>query len=496
MSVVRSNEVIGETIGHFKIVSRLGRGGMGEVFLAEQQSIGTKVAIKLLQPDISSDAEHVQRFFNEARAVSRIQHAGICKIFDVGFHEATGQAYLIMEYLEGESLTRRIARTGRVGRVELADIGRQIASVLDATHSAGITHRDLKPDNVFVVPDRELPSGERIKVLDFGIAKLTGTLAAVSPRTTGTMGTPAYMAPEQWGDASKVDGRADIYSLGCLAFEMACGRPPFLVTNIAEACAKHLHDPPPRVRSLEPALPRSLDALIDRLLAKAPADRPQSLRAIAQAFEAIGVGANEIALAPTVSTGKIPQAPRRSIAPLVAGAGVLVAITGGALYMFGKSSTSTVPSASPVRVAVAPPIDSAPPSPDAAIDAPAADASMPDAAPTPKRVVVHRPPAAPKSPVEGTVDASEVRRLVNEQSAELQSCLKTSVKHGGQPKGTLDVYFTIELDGHVRVIEAGGMSGSIGACVSQLVRSTAFPRPTGGPAPVYFPFSFEATPGP
>jgi hypothetical protein len=277
--------VIGQAIGNFRIVSRLGRGGMGEVWLAEQQSIGTKVAIKLLQRVISEDTDQVRRFFNEARAVSQIRHAGIVKIFDVGFHD--GQAYLVMEHLEGETLGRRIRRLGRLRVGRLADVGRQIASVLDATHAAGITHRDLKPDNIFLVPDHELASRERVKVLDFGIAKLTGTIASGSPRTQGTLGTPGYMAPEQWGDAAKVDWRADAYSLGCVAFEMACGRPPFLATSYAEACAKHLHEAPPGARSLVPALPGELDQLLERLLAKAPGDRAGSMAEIGRAFAAI-----------------------------------------------------------------------------------------------------------------------------------------------------------------------------------------------------------------
>jgi len=189
-----STGVLGEIVGNFRIVAKLGRGGMGEVWLAEQLNIGTRVAIKVLLEQVSEDSDQLQRFFNEARAVSRIQHAGIAKIFDVGIH-ASGRAYLVMELLEGETLAKRIARTRRLGRLELADLGRQIASVLDATHGAGITHRDLKPDNVFIVTDRELARGERVKVLDFGIAKLTGTLAGASPRTTGMLGTPAYMAP-------------------------------------------------------------------------------------------------------------------------------------------------------------------------------------------------------------------------------------------------------------------------------------------------------------
>src|SRR5262249_45137014 len=154
---------------------------------------------KVLHPEISSDKEHITRFFNEARVVGRIQHAGIVKIFDVGFH-SSGRAYLIMEFLDGETLAKRIERRKRLSVPQIAAVGRQIASVLDATHSAGITHRDLKPDNIYIIPDRELASRERVKILDFGIAKLTGTMASVSPATIGTMGTPAYMAPEQWGE--------------------------------------------------------------------------------------------------------------------------------------------------------------------------------------------------------------------------------------------------------------------------------------------------------
>jgi len=280
--------VIGEVIGNFKITSRLGRGGMGEVYLAEHAKIGTKVAIKLLLPELSADKTHVDRFFNEALAVSRIKHAGIVRIFDVGHHN--GSAYLIMEFLEGESLAGRIARSGRLSLGQICDVGRQIASILDATHAEGVTHRDLKPDNVFLVSDAELASRERVKILDFGIAKLTGTLASGSPKTMGVMGTPGYMAPEQWGDSAKVDWRADVYSLGCLAFEMACGRQPFIAQHFAEAYAKHLNEPPPPIRSLVPELPEALDGLIAQLLAKQPQDRPASMRAIADRFEALGKG--------------------------------------------------------------------------------------------------------------------------------------------------------------------------------------------------------------
>ena len=266
--VVPWRRVIGETIKDFKITQRLGGGGMGEVWAAEQQIIKTRVAIKLLRAEISTNRQHVQRFFNEAIAVGKVKHAGIVKIFDVGFHD--GRAFLIMELLEGETLSDRITRAGRLPAGDAAEIGRQIASILDATHTEGIVHRDLKPDNIFLAPDAELASKERVKILDFGFAKLGANLT----RSGETMGTPAYIAPEQWGQASKVDGRADVYSLGCIVFKMCCGQLPFDREGIAQWYVAHTEVPPPRARSLAPGLPDELDELIARMLAKSPAERP------------------------------------------------------------------------------------------------------------------------------------------------------------------------------------------------------------------------------
>src|SRR5258706_960878 len=137
---------------------------MGEVFLAEQTSIGTKVAIKMLRSEVSSDTDHVQRFFNEARAVSKIQHAGIVKIFDVGYTGA-GQAYLVMEFLDGEMLAKRIADRGPLPLDMLSDFGKQIASVLGATHGAGITHRDLQPHTIYIITDHDRHRRDRVLYL-------------------------------------------------------------------------------------------------------------------------------------------------------------------------------------------------------------------------------------------------------------------------------------------------------------------------------------------
>ncbi|HEY1816126.1 MAG TPA: protein kinase [Kofleriaceae bacterium] len=333
--------MIDEVVKGFRITAQLGRGGMGEVWVAEQPLVKTRVAIKLLLADVSTDSQQVQRFFNEAVAASKIKHAGIVKIFDVGFH--AGRAFLIMELLEGEPLSARLRRIGRLPTTELLEIVRQLASVLAATHVAGITHRDLKPDNVFLIADAELPGGERAKVLDFGIAKLGGAASGMTA-SGGSMGTPAYMAPEQWTDAASADARADVYSLGCLMFEMACGRPPFLAMTIGEACTKHLTEVPVRARTLATGIPGELDELIARMLEKLPAHRP-TMTAVAAVVARVVASPLPATLPATLATGDglsnalvettlqgaagtavvVSATPRRHSVPFVIGGAVIAA---------------------------------------------------------------------------------------------------------------------------------------------------------------------------
>lgn len=261
--------MIGETIGNFEIVAPLGKGGMGEVWLARHQTVHNLVAIKLLGEDVSEDREQVERFFNQAQAAGRIQHAGVGQIFDVGY--AGGRAFLVMEYLAGDTLRRRL-RTGPIERGRAVELGKQIASALGATHAAGVIHRDLKPENIILVRDPSIPIGERARLVDFGIAKL-GDVSLTST-SAPMMGTPLYMSPEQWRNVSKVEPQSDTYALGCVLFEMLCGRTPFLATAIGEACAQHLTDPPPKLRSFTPDLPEPLEQLVLQMLDKDPAKRP------------------------------------------------------------------------------------------------------------------------------------------------------------------------------------------------------------------------------
>ncbi|MEO8701253.1 MAG: serine/threonine-protein kinase [Kofleriaceae bacterium] len=382
--------MLGQRIGNFQIVSMLGAGGMGEVFLGVHEQIGTRVAIKMLQQHISANTEHVQRFFNEAIAVSKIQHAGIGKIFDVGHHH--GRAYLVMEYLDGETLAARVRRLGRLPVTMIGEIGRQITSVLEAVHGAGITHRDLKPDNIFLIGDSEL--GERVKVLDFGIAKLTGNSGGMTATAAGSMGTPAYMSPEQWINSKSVDWRSDAYSLGCLAFEMAAGRPPFVVDTIGEACGAHLNAEPPRLGSIV-AVPPELETLVGGLLAKDPGHRPGTLREIASTFAALA-GRPTVTLLPASAPRLFPKRSRR---PLVIAGAAAVTLAIAAVLVFalpGRSPAPVVAVATPdAAVTPPPPPPPAPPPPQPApAPVPAKPAPKP-AAPVPRK------PSPPPPPTRG-----------------------------------------------------------------------------------------------
>jgi eukaryotic-like serine/threonine-protein kinase len=263
------------TIGQYRVTGVIGRGGMGAVYAAEHSLLGRPAAIKVLLPELSQKQEIVMRFFNEARAATAIRHPGIVEIYDFGW-TPEGAAYIVMEHLEGETLSRRAAHARLSWKAALA-IARQIAGALGAAHAKGIVHRDLKPDNIFLVLDPEVPGGERIKLLDFGIAKLAGDTApnVQVTRTGAVMGTPTYMAPEQCRGVA-IDHRADLYSLGCILFELCAGRPPFIGEGAGDVLAAHIHVPPPTFASSGVKAPAPVEHLLQRLLTKSPDRRIQS----------------------------------------------------------------------------------------------------------------------------------------------------------------------------------------------------------------------------
>ncbi len=281
----------GQTLGTYVIERELGRGGMGSVWIGAHSLLGRRAAIKVLLPELSKHQDIVQRFFNEARAATAVKHAGIVEIYDFGW-APDGSAYIVMELLDGESLSSRMARQGRLPTAFALGVARQIAAALDAAHKAGVIHRDLKPDNVFLVPDPEVALGERVKLLDFGIAKLTdeqpGNLART--QTGAVMGTPYYMSPEQCRGAGQVDARSDLYALGCMLYEMLGGQVPFPGEGAGEIIGAHLHVAVPPLRALAPDVPAAIEALIMRLLAKRADDRPATGEIVARELTELATG--------------------------------------------------------------------------------------------------------------------------------------------------------------------------------------------------------------
>jgi serine/threonine-protein kinase len=262
----------GYVVGEYRVETVIGRGGMGVVYSGVQPVIEKRVAIKVLNSELSADPALVRRFLDEARAVNRIRHPNIIDIFSFG-QLADSRQYFVMEYLEGHTLADRL-QLGDLPMSQLPPLLAQICDALDAAHGEHIVHRDLKPENIWIVASRRGRSFA--KLLDFGIAKLLATGEQTTTQAGVLMGTPQYMSPEQcYGRA--VDHRTDLYAMGVILYQMYTGKLPFLGEGFAEILTKQLTEIPERP-SVHVPLPPALDALIMRCLAKDPADRPQSAR--------------------------------------------------------------------------------------------------------------------------------------------------------------------------------------------------------------------------
>jgi len=359
----------GVVIGSYQVLRKIGEGGMGAVYLGEHSLLRRRAAIKVLLPALSSQQEIVQRFFNEARAATTIKDAGIVQIFDFGYH-TDGSAYIVMEFLEGETLHERLRRFGRLAEHDALRILRPVAVSLAAAHAAGIIHRDLKPENIFLVRDAEVIGGERTKILDFGIAKLTGEAdGMLKTQTSAVMGTPSFMSPEQCRGAGQVDPRSDVYALGCVLFYVITGTLPFDGDGIGDIIAAHLMTPPPPPSSRAPGVSSALDAVVLRCLAKAPAERYASMTELAATLAqlqqviasaspasprrggpspmAVAAAAAATLRAPAVTTPSTPASRRRL--PYVIGGGLAVAAIAATVVAGGAGGTSAPSTAEGAR---------------------------------------------------------------------------------------------------------------------------------------------------
>ncbi|MGO8971039.1 MAG: protein kinase domain-containing protein [Myxococcaceae bacterium] len=273
--------LLGTTLGSFRLVKRIGQGGMGTVYLGEQTLIGSRVAVKVLHEHLASDPSLVARFYAEARAVNLIVHPNIVNIFDMNVVPPR-RFYLVMEYLEGESLCT--AAPGRMAAADALPLLIQVCQALSAAHRNGVLHRDLKPENVFLC--RREGAAPFVKILDFGIAKLFGGENQVGQTTAGfIVGTPEYMAPEQ-ASGEPLDGRADLYALGVIAYRLATGRLPFSGGGITGVLLAHRDQPPQPPQELVSGLPPLWCNAILRALAKRPEHRFQSADEFRAALEA------------------------------------------------------------------------------------------------------------------------------------------------------------------------------------------------------------------
>lgn len=265
--------MLGQRIRNYRIVREVGRGGMAVVYEATREDIGSRAALKILRPEYAANDEIAARFLNEARAANRIEHAGIVRIFDYG-REPDGTTFLAMEFLEGETLYRRLKRQKQLASADVIRLGRQIAAALAAAHAKQVVHRDLKPENILIVPEAEAPAGERAKVLDFGLAKLQASMDSVRTGSNMLMGTPMYMSPEQCRSSRSTTDRSDVYALGTILFELLAGRLPFLAKDPGEYIVLHMYELPPAVGSVVPGCPPALAILVDSMLDKQPERRP------------------------------------------------------------------------------------------------------------------------------------------------------------------------------------------------------------------------------
>jgi serine/threonine-protein kinase len=269
---------IGQSVGNYRILRKLGAGGMGEVFLAEHPLIGKSVALKVIHQDLSVNKEVVTRFINEAKAVSTVGSEHIVDVHDFGVSEE-GAHFFIMEYLEGETLSG-LVRGGPMPIDLSLHIAAQIASGLAAAHAEGIVHRDLKPDNIMLIEKLGDPSF--VKILDFGLAKMLEAGDQLTAMGV-VLGTPEFMSPEA-AESKGIDGRSDIYSLGVLLFQMLTGRLPFTANSMGEMMVQHVCRPPPVPRAFNPKIPPSVDQIVLRCLAKSKDDRFQSMDELRQAL--------------------------------------------------------------------------------------------------------------------------------------------------------------------------------------------------------------------
>jgi len=310
----------------YRIEREIGRGGMATVYLARDLRHDRPLALKVLLPEVAAAFGH-ERFLLEIRLTARLDHPHILALLDSG--EADGLLYYVMPYVEGESLRDRLDRQKQLPLADALRIGRQVASALDCAHQLGIVHRDIKPESILL-------AGDHARVADFGIARVASAVGSEALTQTGVaIGTPTYMSPEQATGAPDVDGRTDIYSLGCMLYEMLVGEAPYTGPTAQAVLVRKLCEPVPSIRLVRPTIPVGVEAAVAKALASVRADRFTTPRAFADALES-----NNAAVGAPAGRGSVGQR-RVKIGALLAAAILLLA---GGWWVVGRGASSRIDS--------------------------------------------------------------------------------------------------------------------------------------------------------
>jgi serine/threonine protein kinase/HEAT repeat protein len=290
-----SDPLIGTTIGDYKITGLIGQGGMGVVYAAEHTTLHHKTACKVLRPEMANHPETVERFLQEARLISRIRHTNLIDIFDIG-ELPDKRLYYVMEFLSGRTLAQ-VVQGQRMPFAGIVSIMSQICSGLHAAHAAGLVHRDLKPDNLFLVERKDEPP--LLKIVDFGVAKVMdlGNTEAKLTRTGHLVGTPQYMSPEQINGVA-IDQRSDIYALGVILYEMCTGTPPFRGETLGQMLIAHLQQIMPSIdrKLLSPDVPIEIEPIIRKAIAKDPAERYATVTELSADLDRLAAGQRTLAV--------------------------------------------------------------------------------------------------------------------------------------------------------------------------------------------------------
>jgi serine/threonine-protein kinase len=344
-------DLTGKTLGDFQVLRRLGAGGMGQVYLAEQLSLKRKVALKILRAELAADSTALQRFKLEAEAVARATHANIVQVYAIG---ACGPLhYMALEYVEGRTLREYVEKKGPPEVLVVLSIMRQVAAALQRASELGIIHRDIKPENILLTRKGE------VKVADFGLSRcFTDTQKPNLTRLGVAMGTPLYMSPEQV-EGRSADPRTDIYSFGVTCYYLLAGQPPFTGQNPLEVAAKHVREQPRPLAEIRPDLPAALCGMVHKMMAKQPEQRYQTgrelLREVAQLRDSlVGVTSHSaqqtmirsLSGQPAPLTGKQPAAAAPPPSPprrrwVVIGSIPLALAAGGLIAWLGQPAVET-----------------------------------------------------------------------------------------------------------------------------------------------------------